>query len=436
MRTSLTKEQKESIGLLSIGTFLEYFDLMLYVHMAILLNELFFPKSDPYTTSLVTAFAFCSTYILRPFGALVFGWIGDNIGRKATVIITTTMMAASCFAMAILPTYAQIGIAASWIVSICRVVQGLTSMGERIGAELYLTEIIKPPAQYPAVSSVAISGTFGASFALGVASVVTLYNFNWRFAFIFGMIVAIVGAIARKNLKETPEFVDARRRIKKILGEANMGMELLSNNAVLHEKVNKITAFSLFLIQCSWPVWFYFTYMYCGTILKNSFGFSPEQIIHQNFIVSIIESFQCMIVAYLSYKIYPLKILKIMISIMFIFTLLCPYLLDNINSPFELLLIQSFVVLFSPGVTPAMPIFFKYFPVFKRFTYGSFVYALARLVMYGITSFGIVILTEHFHNLGMLIIMIPTCVGYAFGVMHFTKLEKKAEVYHYQQIPA
>jgi MFS family permease len=78
--------------------------------MAILLNELFFPKTDPHTAALITAFAFCSTYVLRPFGALVFGWIGDHIGRKTTVIITTMMMSISCIIMANLPTYAQIGI--------------------------------------------------------------------------------------------------------------------------------------------------------------------------------------------------------------------------------------------------------------------------------------------------------------------------------------
>ncbi|WP_342267402.1 hypothetical protein [Candidatus Tisiphia endosymbiont of Empis tessellata] len=82
-QTSLTREQKEVVGLLSIGTFLEYFDLMLYVHMAVLLNELFFPKTDPHTATLLSAAAFCSTYLLRPFGALIFGWIGDNVGRKA-----------------------------------------------------------------------------------------------------------------------------------------------------------------------------------------------------------------------------------------------------------------------------------------------------------------------------------------------------------------
>ncbi|OZG31371.1 MFS transporter [Rickettsia endosymbiont of Culicoides newsteadi] len=64
IHTSLTREQKEAVGLLSIGTFLEYFDLMLYVHMAVLLNELFFPKTDPSTTAIYSATAFCSTFFL------------------------------------------------------------------------------------------------------------------------------------------------------------------------------------------------------------------------------------------------------------------------------------------------------------------------------------------------------------------------------------
>src|SRR3984957_5158751 len=96
---TLSREQKEAVGLLQIGTFLEYFDLMLYVHMAVLLNELFFPKADPHTAALLSAFAFCSTYVMRPFGALLFGYIGDHIGRKTTVVITTLMMSVSCIIM-------------------------------------------------------------------------------------------------------------------------------------------------------------------------------------------------------------------------------------------------------------------------------------------------------------------------------------------------
>ena len=200
----LTRSQKEAIGLLQIGTFLEYFDLMLYVHMAVVLNELFFPKTDPHTASLLAAFAFCSTFILRPFGALLFGYIGDNIGRKTTVIITTTMMAVSCMIMANLPTYAQIGISAAWLVTICRMVQGLSSMGEIMGAEIYVTEITKPPHQYPAVSFIAVASAFGSLAALGVAALTTRYGFNWRMAFWIGACIAVIGSRCPNPIKRNP----------------------------------------------------------------------------------------------------------------------------------------------------------------------------------------------------------------------------------------
>lgn len=114
-------------------------DLLLYVHMAVLLNELFFPKADPFTASLHSAFAFCSTYVLRPIGALIFGYIGDNIGRKHTVIITTLMMSGSCVVMSVLPTYAEIGITASYTIIICRIIQGMSSRGEKLLEHKYIS---------------------------------------------------------------------------------------------------------------------------------------------------------------------------------------------------------------------------------------------------------------------------------------------------------
>ena len=184
--SQLKREQKEAIGLLQIGTFLEYFDLMLYVHMAVLLNELFFPKTDPHTAALLSAFAFCSTYVLRPFGALIFGHIGDTMGRKSTVITTTIMMAVSCMMMSLLPTYAQIGISAAWLVTICRVFQGISSMGEIIGAEICVTEITKPPVQYPAVCLISVASSLGAVAALGVPSLIIRMGMSWRIAFMVG----------------------------------------------------------------------------------------------------------------------------------------------------------------------------------------------------------------------------------------------------------
>jgi len=235
---SLTREQKEAVGLLSIGTFLEYFDLMLYVHMAVLLNELFFPKTDPDTASILSAFAFCSTFVFRPFGALIFGWLGDNISRKATVVVTTALMAFSCILMANLPTYSQIGIAASWLITICRILQGMSSVGEIVGAELYLTEITTPPIQYPIVSFIAIFSVVGTVAALAVASLFTSFGLNWRIAFWIGAAIAMVGAVARTTLRETPEFADAKRRLQKKMEKAYIDHKTLEDDPIFNEKAN------------------------------------------------------------------------------------------------------------------------------------------------------------------------------------------------------
>ncbi|MGL4371089.1 MAG: hypothetical protein ACRCTK_00295 [Alphaproteobacteria bacterium] len=79
--STLSREQKEAAGLLQIGTFLEYFDLMLYVHMAVLLNELFFPKTDPFTASLLSALAFCSKAFWRSFFWIYWGYLWEKNNR-------------------------------------------------------------------------------------------------------------------------------------------------------------------------------------------------------------------------------------------------------------------------------------------------------------------------------------------------------------------
>lgn len=426
--SSLTKQQKEAVGLLSIGTFLEYFDLMLYVHMAVLLNELFFPKADPHTATIYSALAFCSTYVLRPFGALIFGWIGDHIGRKTTVIITTFMMSISCIIMANLPTYAQIGITATYIISICRIIQGISSMGEIIGAEIYLTEMTKPPVRYPIVAIISFISSLGGSFALAIAAFVTSFGLSWRIAFWIGAGVAIIGTIARTTLRETKDFADAKKTLESMLEECNQNPSTLQHS-MLYEKINISKAFALFCVSCAWPVCFYFIYIYCGNILKTSFNYTAEQVINHNLIISIGTLLGSFTWSFLSYYIYPLKIAKAKLIVFSVSILLFPYLLTNIHNSVYLLLIQLFLAFFAVSELPTNPILFKHFPIFKRFTYASFMYAISRTIMYIITSFGIVYLVEYFNYWGVLIIIIPVLILYTFGLYHFEKLEKEVGNY-------
>ncbi|MES2608095.1 MAG: MFS transporter [Pseudomonadota bacterium] len=418
---SLSREQKEAVGLLQIGTFLEYFDLMLYVHMAVLLNELFFPKTDPHTAALLSSFAFCSTFILRPFGALVFGYIGDNIGRKATVIITTMMMSTSCIVMATLPTYAQIGISAAWIVTICRIVQGLSSMGEVMGAYVYMTEITKPPVRYPAVSFISLASTLGASAALGVATLVTKFDINWRNAFWIGAGIALVGSVARTRLRETPDFIESKAKAE-IKRQKKLDL-LVAESGEKRETVDRKTILAFFLIYCGNPVCFYLLYIFFNPILMSKYGFSASDIIFNNFLLATIDIFSCLFLTFLSYSIYPLKILKLRSSCFIVMSLLLPFMISNTTSYYQIFAVQLFVLATSLDPYPANGVFIRHIPVLRRMTATSFIYALSRAIMYVITSFGLVYLTDSLGYYGLWIVVIPVTVGYMWAVRYFEKLE-------------
>lgn len=418
----LTKNEKQALGLLSIGTFLEYFDLMLYVHMAVVLNEVFFPKTDPYIKSLITASAFCSTYIMRPFGAILFGWVGDNLGRKVTLIITTMLMSISCIVMSILPTYAQVGITASILVTLCRIIQGMSSMGEIVGAQLYLTEFIRVPARYPAVATIAMAASIGAFGALGVASLVlSNENLSWRYAFLVGAFIATIGWTARNSLRETPEFIDAKKRRENILQKANL-KEI--QQIKLLETVSKKTVLSLFFLDCMWPICFYFTYIYCAEILQNSFHYSNKEVIYNNLIVSVFQIFMDLSFIIISTRIHPLKILQIKVLIVGFLFAIFPYWVKHASSGYYIMLFQCLVVFFAPDAHNGVSTIYNHFHTLKRFTYTSFIYALSRAIVYAMTAFGFIVIFKYLGNVGVsLFVLIMACL-YLWGRQHFVSLEK------------
>jgi len=463
--SDLNREQKEAVGLLSIGTFLEYFDLMLYVHMAVLLNELFFPTYDPQTTSLLAALAFCSTFIFRPIGALIFGWIGDRKGRKKTIILTTMTMCVSCIVMASLPTYAQIGITATWIMMFCRVAQGMSSMGESIGAQIYLRESIRPPACYPIVSFISIACALGGLFALGIATLVTSVSLNWRYAFFGGALIAFIGAFARTRLRETPEFLEMKRQeqekfkeewkkewdtcddeelsieffetlketnpdqyLEKIIEFRKQTREMVQESIPnMKGGTNLKTLFSYFLIYCGWPLSFYLAFIYFNPVLKGTFGYSSDNIIRHNFYLSTVMLISCTFWTSLSYRIYPLKIMK-MRGILTLFLMISlPYLIKAINSPSQLFVIQALILLIPLANMPADAIFLNRLPMLRRFTFACFSYAVAQALMFMITSFGLVFLGSFFGSYGLWIITLPVTVAFLYGVYHFEWLDREHE---------
>lgn len=429
--SSLNREQKESIGLLQVGTVLEYFDLMLYVHMAVLLNDIFFPKTDAYSASLLAAFAFSSTFVFRPIGALIFGWMGDNIGRKSTIVVTTLIMSTSCILMANLPTYAQIGISATWVMIACRMAQGMSSMGEIVGAQIYVAESVRRPTSYPSVAFITIGASIGTTFALGVGVLVLSFDMNWRIAFWIGAIIAIVGSVARTRLRETPDFLELKRQqMKEIIAELNdeddSPEQVSQSSPSWKERVRAKTLASYFFVSCGWPLSLYLGYIYFNPILKDDFGYTSAQIIYHNFLLSILFLIPLVTLSVLSYRVHPIKILKIRGFFIALLMLALPFLINNLNSPWHVFLLQTLILILPLDSVPAEAVLIYHLPIYRRFTLASLLFAFSRAGVYLLTSFGLVYLGTFFGAYGLWIITLPTTFMYLYGIRYFENLEHKA----------
>ena len=407
----LNKNLKNTIGLLTIGTFLEYFDLMLYVHMSVLLNDLFFPTTDPQIAKLIGITTFVTTYLLRPIGALFFGWIGDKVGRRHTVIITTFLMFICCTTIAILPTYNEIGITASMIMILCRMIQGIACMGEVVGALVYLIENLPKNYKHKITPIIPLAAGIGSLAALGIATISNSIGFSWRMCFWIGAGIAVIGSFSRTTLKESSEFLIAKKQTNQNTNKLNIG----------HLRKSYI---ALFCLECMWPLCFYFSFIYCGEFLKTNLSYTSVQVIHQNFIIAFFCIFGSIIKLVLSQFIHPLNILKFYLIVSFIIFGISPSLMKQVSSGYDVGIIQILAVFFVADVKFAASAIYPHFPVLIRFRSTAFSYATSRIVTYIITVFIFQYISETFGTLGVTISIFAAMLLSWWGLRYFCELEK------------
>jgi hypothetical protein len=267
----------------------------------------------------------------------------------------------------------------------------------------------------------------GGTFALAVASIVTIEGFSWRYAFWIGIIIALVGMYARKELKETPEFVNIKNKIIETADKFNISFTEAKKILNLKEEdTPNQTWIFLLIIECVFPLYYYFVYIYTGEIFKSLFNYSSENVIHHNLVLSIFDLGRIILLMWTSYYINPLKILKIQLVISVILVLSLPFLLNNVTEPYHLIIIQYAMAAFAIHGLPGFPIFYKYIHILQRAKYTGITYALGRAIMFAITSFGLVILIQNFGNIGLLILFIPILICYTSALFYFDKLEKES----------
>lgn len=154
------------------------------------------------------------------------------------------------------------------------------------------------------------------------------------------------------------------------------------------------TFWAYFIVYCGWPLSFYLAYMYFNPMLKEVFHYTSKEIILHNFIISIVSLINIIFLAFLSYKIHPLKIIKIRGQLFLFLVFVIPFVIIHATHFLHIFLLQIAILTFTLSPIPAVSVFIKYIPILKRFTAASFIYALSRALMYIITSFSLVYLTE------------------------------------------
>jgi MFS family permease len=237
------------IGASSVGTLIEWYDFYIFGSLATVIANQFFPKTNPTAALLSTLATFAAGFIVRPFGALVFGRLGDLIGRKHTFLLTLILMGGSTFAIGLVPSYESIGFAAPIMVLILRLLQGLALGGEYGGAATYVAEHAPPNRRGYFTSWIQTTATLGLFVSLGVilltrhaldpdpqVSIAKFNDWGWRIPFLVSILLVLVSIYIRMRMKESPLFTKLKSEGKTSVNplkesfahKANLKMVLLA----------------------------------------------------------------------------------------------------------------------------------------------------------------------------------------------------------------
>ncbi len=339
-----------------------------------------------HSAGVIVAYAlFAVGFVFRPLGSIIFGYIGDKYGRKKSLVLSVSMMGVASFTMFALPTYAKIGMFSCIIIALVRIVQGISVGGEFSGAIIYAIEHTNRK-KAGLVGSIIVTGCLcGVLLATMVKNIINLPSmpdYSWRFAFLLGFILSIIGYFIRSKLRETPEFEKCRKlrrnsfatgvkkqmqeHITAIMVSAATGVNLYYGVVYMPRYVNKLTGMDLWYL----PIVTITTL----AVLVSLFG-------------------------WLSDKVNRMKLILVGMGLVTIYDFIMLWVLDANSS--ILLITTIFVmhaVLFAIQDGTMNTFIVEIFPTEYRFRSAAFCYSVGMGIVGGTTPMISEIITENFTN--------------------------------------
>jgi MFS family permease len=267
-----TTTQKNSIfkviGASSLGTLIEWYDFYIFGSLATIIGKQLFPSDSGASALINTLAIFAAGFIVRPFGALVFGRLGDLIGRKSTFLLTLVLMGGSTFLIGLIPSYESIGYAAPILVLILRLIQGLALGGEYGGAATYVAEHAPANKRGFYTSWIQTTATLGLFLSLGVIVLAknilgneAFADWGWRIPFLISILLVVVSVYIRVSMHESPQF-------SKLKSEGNISKNPLKES--FSKKANfKMVLLALFGATMGQGVIWYTGQFYAQSFLEN-----------------------------------------------------------------------------------------------------------------------------------------------------------------------
>ncbi|MBK8193398.1 MAG: MHS family MFS transporter [Lewinellaceae bacterium] len=260
----------------SVGTLIEWYDFYIYGAMSTIIAGQFFPTENPTAGFLATLATFAAGFVVRPFGALVFGRLGDLIGRKYTFLLTLLLMGGSTFAIGLIPGYAEIGVWAPLIILLLRLLQGLALGGEYGGAATYVAEHSPPGRRGYYTSYIQTTATLGFFLSLGVIlltrnalGVEAFDDWGWRVPFLVSIFLIGISVYIRLRMAESPLFA----KIKK---EGKVSRNPLKESFTRKDNL-KMVLLALFGAVMGQGVVWYTGQFYAQTFIERTLGVEFEQ---------------------------------------------------------------------------------------------------------------------------------------------------------------
>ncbi len=267
----------------SVGTLIEWYDFYIFGSLAAILANQFFPKENPTAGFLFTLATFAAGFVVRPFGALVFGRLGDLVGRKYTFLVTLVLMGGSTFAIGLVPNYERIGLFAPLIVLMLRLVQGLALGGEYGGAATYVAEYAPAGKRGFYTSFIQTTASLGLFVSLGVILIVRqsigveeFSQWGWRIPFLLSAILVGISIYIRLRMSESPLFT-------KIKAEGKISKNPIKESFGNKENL-KLVLIALFGATAGQGVVWYTGQFYALSFIQKTCG---VEFVQSNYIIAI-----------------------------------------------------------------------------------------------------------------------------------------------------